>query len=225
LTTTTLDGEATFDSLIIGIPDGRPAELNFEAPGLTGVRWEFAWVADARLRLRSGIINGRVLSGAVPVVHVQPGEPLEGRVSLLYTSRWTTATVFLGAVATWEPRETDTVSVRSLVTPLESGRAEVNVRRIAPRAPGRYFLLWALGAEPRAAFIFAGTNWSCGSPRWHDGDDLHDLPPDSLRAAATRGSAEVPITKCLKERVPSPPYRTVSPVGLAAVEVVVERRP
>lgn len=223
VTAETLDGEATFDSLIMGSSNAVQAELNFESPGLAGVRWLFQWISGAQLRLRSGIINGQLLSGPVPVVRVRPGEPLEGRVSMLYTSLWTTATVFLGAAASWERRESDTVSVRSLVTPLDSGRIEVPVRRVAPTTPGRYLLLWAFGAEPRAAYIFSSTNWTCGEPMWRNGDDVLDMPFDSLRAVATRGTAYWKIRRCWKDRAPTEPYQVESPIGIAAVEVEVTR--
>jgi DNA-binding SARP family transcriptional activator len=225
LTAETVDGEATFDSLSMGRKEGQSSELNFEAKGLTSVRWIHEWIGGSKLRLRSGVINGQLLSGPVPVVRVRPGEPLVGRVSLLYSSLWTTATVFLGATATWERRETDTASVRSLVTPLDSGRIEVPVRRVAPLLPGRYLLLWAFGAEPRAAFIFSSTNWTCGEPRWRNGDDLLDLPLDTLRAAALEGAAYWKIVRCWKDRGPVPPYRVESPIGIAAVEVHVSREP
>jgi len=69
-----LAGEATFDSLIVGSANGQRSELNFAARGLRGVRWASQWDGGARLVLRSGQINGRVLSGAVPLLKVRPQE-------------------------------------------------------------------------------------------------------------------------------------------------------
>ncbi len=221
LSVLTREGTAKFDSLIVGGLPGEPSVLRFEATGLAPVEWRHVWMSVPMLRLRSGMINGQAMAGTAPVLHVAPGESIDGRVLLTYRSTWTTASVVLGEAASWERRETDTVTVRSLVTPLDPGVVTVNVHRVAPATPGRYFLIWSMGAEARAAYLFAQSNWSCGAPIWHDGNDVQDQPPDALRAAAATGTLVLPMTKCVQDRAPSAPWRVMTPTGLAVVEVVV----
>ncbi|MHB1069478.1 MAG: hypothetical protein ACYC1W_06425, partial [Gemmatimonadaceae bacterium] len=146
------------------------------------------------------------------------------QVQLTYHTAWSNATVFLGEAATWERRETDTVSVRSLVTPLEEGVVRVAVSRVAPARPGRYFLMWAMGAETRAAFLYSQTNWTCGEPIWRDGNDLQDLPADSIRTIARRGTYSGVGVRCHEFQKSTLPHTAPTAMGIAAVEVVVASR-
>jgi hypothetical protein len=219
------DGAARFDSLVAGGTPSALGSLHFEASGLTSAVWAPPSTTSPILRVRSGVINGQLLRGDVPLVKVRPRERLEGQVLLTYHTAWANATVFLGEAASWERRDTDTASVRSLVTPLEEGVAQATVRRIAPSRPGRYFLLWAMGAETRAAFLFSQTNWTCGEPIWRDGNDLQDLPLDSMRAVARRGTYSGLGVRCHELRSYQPPHNAPTAMGVAALEVVVANAP
>jgi hypothetical protein len=220
-----VDGRAVFDSMVVEARDSSQYVLTFEAPGLTPVQTREERRNLASVRIRSGSLNGQVLQGALPVVRVRPEEPIEGRLILEYDSYWPSASVFLGAIANWYPRESDTVSVVSLVTPIRNGRTEAPVSRVAPRRPGRYFLIWAVGAEPRAAYLFANSNWSCGAPVWHDGDDVQDLTADEIRAMSVRGFRGGDFLSCVDSGRPVAPHRRPSVTGIAAVEVIVTPKP
>jgi hypothetical protein len=41
-------------------------------------------------------------------------------------------------------------------------------------------LLFVFGAETEFKYIASGTNWTLGAPRWHDGNDLVELPAETL---------------------------------------------
>lgn len=224
LSSTTRDGIARFDSLLVGGSPSEVGTLHFEAHGLSSAIWTPPDVDSPRLQVRSGVMNGQPLRGDLPRLHVSPGDRIEGRVLLTYHTAWTSATVFLGEVATWERRESDTASIRSLVTPLDAGVAQAIVGRVAPSRPGRYFLLWAMGAETRAAFLFSQTNWTCGEPIWRDGNDLQDLPTDSILAIARRGTYSGVGVRCHEFRSYKPPHAGPTSMGIAAVEVIVESR-
>lgn len=224
LSSVTRDGIARFDSLVVGGNPSKMGTLHFEAAGLSSVIWTPLSINSPRLRVRSGVINGQPLRGDLPLLHVLPGARIEGQVQLTYHTAWSSATVFLGEAATWERRETDTVSVRSLVTPLEEGVVQATVGRVAPSRPGRYFLIWAMGAETRAAFLFSQTNWTCGEPIWRDGNDLQDLPLDSIRALARRGTYVGVGVRCHELQESRPPHTAPTSMGIAAVELIVESR-
>lgn len=224
LSSTTRDGVARFDSLLVGGTPSEVGTLYFEAAGLAPAVWTLPDVGSPRLHVRSGVINGQPIRNDLPQLQVTPGARIEGRVLLNYHTPWTSATVFLGEVATWERRESDTASIRSLVTPLDAGVAQARVNRVAPRRPGRYFLLWAMGAETRATFLFSQTNWTCGEPIWRDGNDLHDLPLDSIRAVARRGTYSGVGVRCHEFREYKPPHAAPTSIGTAAVEVIVAPR-
>ncbi len=224
LSAVTRDGIARFDSLVVGGSSAAIGPLHFEAAGLSPAVWTPLSLNSPRLQVRSGAINGQLVRGDVPLLHVSPGARIEGQVQLMYHTTWSNATVFLGEAATWERRETDTVSVRSLVTPLDEGVVRALVSRVAPSRPGRYFLIWAMGAETRAAFLFSQTNWTCGNPIWRDGNDLQDLPIDSLRATARRGTYTGAGVRCHEFQESTPPHIAPTAMGIAAVELIVESR-
>lgn len=221
VTDTTANGEAVFDSLSVGGLNP-PYELTFMAPGLQPVIAKEPRDLKARLTIQSGTINGKILHGVLPSIAVRAGGRIDGDVIFTYESSAMAATIFLGGIATWVRREVDTVSIRSLITPLASGRAQAHIARVAPEVPGRYFLVWAMGAEPRAAYLFSSSNWTCGAPIWHDGDDLQDLPPDELAQAAIAGTRYGSLIRCFRDQVPSKPWKAQGVIGIAAVEVVVE---
>lgn len=221
LSAVTRDGVAQFDSLVAGGTLDKAGSLIFEAAGLSSAVWTPQNPRAPVMRVRSGVINGRALRGDVPVVTVGPGERIEGQVLLTYQSVWANASVFLGEVASWERREADTTSLRSLVTPLEAGVAQATVHRIAPARAGRYFVIWAMGAETRAAFLFSQTNWTCLAPIWRDGNDLQDLPLDSVRVIARRGTYVGVGVRCHELRSYKPPHAAPTSMGIAAMEIVV----
>ncbi|MFA6167906.1 MAG: AAA family ATPase [Gemmatimonadaceae bacterium] len=224
LSAVTRDGIARFDSLVPGGDPSTLGTLRFEAAGLSSAIWTPLSINSPRLRVRSGVINGQPLRGDLPLLRVSPGARIEGQVQFTYHTAWSSATVFLGEAATWERRETDTASVRSLVTPLEEGVVQATVGRVAPLRPGRYFLVWAMGAETRAAFLFSQTNWTCGNPIWRDGNDLQDLPLDSLRVIARQGTYSGVGVRCHEFQESTAPHAAPTAMGIAAVELIVATR-
>ncbi|MGB7212307.1 MAG: AAA family ATPase [Gemmatimonadales bacterium] len=182
-------GRAVFDN----IADDDPGALDsvtflFEAPGLTQVRFATpAGNSDVSLGIVSGALNGQRLDPSHPEVIVGRDAEISGAVTFDYITRWAAAAVMLGVVATWRPGPAGIVSQIPLVTPIEHGRSDLSVRVRAPSVPGRYHLVFALGAEPDFKWVASGTNWSWGTPKWGDGNDVAEWSDSVLDQARRIG--------------------------------------
>ena len=143
----------------------------------------FRGFEDQSLAIMGGRINGVVLDSVHPEVTVGPGDSLVGRVLLRYTTPAQAALWMLAETSTMEPMESDTTTVMTLHTGAPRAIAEIRLLRRAPLTPGKYWLVWAFAAEPSAVWILSLTNWRCGTPHWHDGNDLLTLPDSMLEHA------------------------------------------
>ena len=199
--------------------------LHFSAEGLRDVRWQYVRERPG-LWLVGGSINGTPVSGVMPRITVRPGAEIDGRLLLRYRTVLSGATIFMGESATWMDRRSDTTSFRSLVTPLDDGKLEMPIHRIAPRTPGRYAIIAAFGAETRAAFVFSQTNWTCHEPAWNDGNDLQDVSLEALRSAARDGVIQRTFRRCMLGTKVVPAFTGTwgEDVAMTAVEIEVVAR-
>lgn len=51
-------------------------------------------------------------------------------------------------------------------------------------------------AEPSGVWLLSGTNVSCGTPIWRDGNDLPRMPNGELSSIVQRGEALLSLKLC-----------------------------
>ena len=112
------------------------------------------------------------------------------------------------------------LSASSMVrsTRSQSAFTSRTVRRPRKAIASPAALLFAIGAETDAQFLFSRTNWEVGSPNWTDGNELADLPTEQIKTATTTGNLITDVLRLDQDR-----NRTRGPdtVGLTAIAVVV----
>jgi hypothetical protein len=213
------DGAAVFDSLY---PTTRRRRL------VTDVRFVLGGMDPLELRRRSrhtelrivsATLNGMLFRDSVPTLRVRAGAPIEGTVTLRYSTTDRGSLYVLARTTTWRAPQGDTLTVRALLAGVADAAFTSRVSLAAPPHAGNYWLLWTQGDEPAARWLLSGTNWECQSPIWGDGNDLA-AQPDSVLAISVR-SREImlPYHYCGAEG------RRYRPKRLAVVGVRVEVRP
>ncbi len=177
-------GVAQFSNLglqRVGNPDA--LRLRFSAPGARGATTEVLGIvehafADSLAFVR-GTLNGKPLDPAWHAV-IAVGERADVVLTVDYRTATANGNVILGAAPTWEPRERASLRLAGLPRPVRNGRITVRFSLEPPRAPGHFHVFVLMGMEERVEDIFSQTNWALGGPRWNDGNDVFDLPEDSV---------------------------------------------
>jgi hypothetical protein len=222
-------GVAEFDSLYIAvIPHGelrlradymraeRAKDQRFVAAGLESVQLVVNTWPEA-LRIVDGIVNGRRLRAGLNTVRVAPDAEISGSVAFRYTTPNRGILYVLVRGTSWGQRGGDTLTLRSLLAGVKDARMQSTLRLRAPTTAGDYLIAWTQSGEPTGSWLLSGTNWSCGTPRWGDGNDLMALPMDQLiRAAVEKGMVSVPWLYCGPEEVRA--SRSI-PIAVLKVEV------
>lgn len=183
-----VEGHATFDRVTFRDGTRSGQTLLFMANGLPFLRHTLRPMEAAALHLERGMLNGQILAPDSPLVILRPGEQVRGELFLRYDAFWAAASVILVAVPTWGDKQSSFVTLAGVATPTTGAGLRQSVVIEGPRAPGEYHLLLAFAAEPDGRWIASGTNWKVGEPIWGDGNDLADLPRDSIAAGSARGS-------------------------------------
>ena len=184
-------GIATFVGLRIRTLDTM-VTLRFSSPGhedaVATLRLRLGFNETNRIQLYGGNLAGRPIRGLRDSLVVAPGERLQGVVQLRYATGWVAASIWLSVVPTWGDPRTGFREPEQLVTPVSDDVADVPVDLVAPTAPGRYWILFAMDAEDRGGYIASGTNWTVGKALWHDGNDLQSLSDSIIERAQVNGT-------------------------------------
>ena len=102
-----------------------------------------------------------------------------------YTSALAAASVWVSFTPSWGDPATQGRELFPVITPTLSDIVDLPVSFVAPDAPGTYWLIVLLAAEPSGGFALSSTNWTVGRPIWSDGNEVARLP-DSLLIRANR---------------------------------------
>jgi hypothetical protein len=193
-------GRASFDELLLRWRDSvpaiaRPTRLRIRARGLDATAAvELPAPRPLALQIAGAHVNGEDVrpdsASGIRVVHVAAGDSLVGEVALRYTaSSGQGETLILAYSPTWGDPSTSHRFVERLQAPAVNVPAAFGFALAAPATPGRYFLVFALGLETDAAFLFSGTNWVLGRPIWDDGNDIARWPAETILRVIRDGRA------------------------------------
>jgi DNA-binding SARP family transcriptional activator len=182
-----VDGRAVFNDLSVN-GEG-PVQLRFKAKGLKAALSHRINVTGTNptLRLISGMLNGQRIDASHRTVTVNRGGTISGDLLLHYTSYWGSASVILGATATWGDRKRNLLDLAPLFTPAENQPRRAHIVFTAPETPGIYHIVIAFDAEGNVEDFMSGTNWRLPEPVWNDGNDIVDWTPEQLAQANARG--------------------------------------
>ncbi len=181
------EGVATFDQIAFREGFVQGSTLRFSARGMPPIEVNLPQPDAVELWLDAAELNGQALTPTNRELHLDPGETIQGEVSVRYTALWPAASVILAAIPTWGDKRTNFINVSALPTPVMNGLSRHHISIPGPDAPGDYFLVLAFAAETDAKWIASGTNWSIGAPVWDDGNDLADLTAGDVAVANARG--------------------------------------
>jgi hypothetical protein len=190
-------GRASFGELVLRlrrpVPDAvGPTRVRVRARGIEAAAVvELPPFQPLSLEIVGARINGVDVrpdsSSGVRVVHVDPGDSLVGELALRYTAVVNEETIVLGYTPTWGDPSSAYRFVERLQGPAVNAPVAFTFALEAPRTPGRYFVVVAVGLETDAAYLFSGTNWVVGRPIWGDGNDIARWPAESIVQAARSG--------------------------------------
>lgn len=141
-------------------------------------------------RVTSAEVNGRSLGDSL-VAHVSPGDSLRVDLSFEYTTVGPTANYLVGAAAIWERRETASIRLTGLPRPVRDAWRHVSFGVKAPDWPGDYHIAILFDLEDTVEHMFSNTSWQYGAPRWYDGNDIQDEPPEFFETLRVQGEAGV----------------------------------
>jgi len=184
------NGTAVFTNLRVRTTDSVVA-LVFESEGVRPIDFELARGSygdadprtESRLRLAEGQFGSQRIRGPNASIAVQPGAMISGVVQVQYSAPWPAASVWLSMTPTWgDPRKLGR-DLRPMPTPVAQDIADMAVSVQAPMTAGRYWLLFALDAEPSGGYLLSRTNWTLQEPVWGDGNDIASLPDSAIRRA------------------------------------------
>lgn len=212
-----VDGRASFPNLRLSDSGSVVLEFRSQRSGQT-VQTAFENRANEppRLRFVSAVFDGDTLYA--PAFETTAGRHVRGEVTVRYSSGHPFATIIYGMSPTWGDPANSVQSIAAVRTPALDDERTDAISFTAPARPGLYYLLFAIGAETDAQFLFSRTNYMVGSPDWTDGNELADLPTEQIKTAALTGNL---ISYVL--RLDQDGNRTRGPdtVGLTAIAVVV----
>lgn len=207
----TTNGVVQFERLAMDIPpqDEVPRQVHLNASGPWYVRPTkvpiialFTGRVEDSFRVISADINGISLGDSM-VVEVAPGDSLRVDLAFEYTTMQATANYLVGAAPMWERREQASVRLAGLPRPVRNGWRHVSFMVWAPDRPGDHYIAILFLAEDTVEHMFSGTNWTYGAPRWYDGNDIQDQPPEFFEALRWQGEAGVAriLGKALETRL------------------------
>jgi DNA-binding SARP family transcriptional activator len=190
------EGRYQFERLVVQPHDSLPPETNLGRLTITGPWYVRSasvmirglgptWARDdfRLLRLR---VEGGVLVGPTQV-RARLGDSLRFDMTFAFTTTGATANYVVGASPTWEDRRMGLIRLAGLPSPVQDGWRTVTFSVSPPPVVGVHYVVVAFGAEDGVDYLFSSTNWTLGRPRWFDGNDLLDLPVDSLEHARLTG--------------------------------------
>jgi hypothetical protein len=214
-----VDGRAEFKD--VSITGEGPLQLRFKAKGMKEALSDTINIASAipTLRLVSGVVNGQKVDPRHRAVEVKPGAIITGNLMLEYSSYWGSASVILGATATWGDRKKNFLDLAPLFTPAKNQPRRTQVSFKAPETSGIYHIVFAFDAEGDVEDFISGTNWRLPEPIWNDGNDIADWSDTQLTEANSHGwvlSKFVQIDDFTGKPVMSP-----HPVAATVIDVIV----
>ena len=145
---------------------------------------------------------------------------MSGSVMLEYSSYWGSASVILGATATWGDRRTNFVDLAPLFTPAQNQPRRAQFRFTAPQTNGIYHIVFAFDAEGNVEDFMSGTNWRMPEPIWDDGNDIFDWSDEQLAQANSRGYADSWFIQINNET--GDPMKSAHPVAATVIDVIVK---
>ena len=159
-------------------------------------------------------------SAVTMAVTIAPGDSLRGTAYLRYSTDSPALLFTLAQTTTWNIASQDTLTVRTLNAGVRDARAEVSFAVRGPTKPGAFWLLWTHSAEPAAVWLLSGTNWSCHTPDWNDGNDLATQPDTALAAGVSSGEIWIKFIYC----TPTSRSAAMRQLLIAGMRVVVHPR-
>jgi DNA-binding SARP family transcriptional activator len=194
------DGYARFSELVIehgrALRGEAPPVLRFSGAGALGTaQVQLRGVNYAgrgeELTLVRVTVDGVTIDPARPIT-VRTGDSLRLGLMLDYTTPHPTANIPLGFAVTWGLRDSSVTRITGLPRPVRAGRLNSEFTVVTPPEPGHHHIIIALGYEESVDHIMSGTNWTLGSPRWNDGNDVQDLSEAQLDTLNRDGRYLVP---------------------------------
>lgn len=145
-----------------------------------------------RVHVRAGSINGTALRGDQLAVSVQPGQPIQGMVTIdVENPHADNGILPVVAVPTWGNSPD---AYRTITRDAPSGRSEftASLDLTAPAWSGVYHIIIAAAAEKEPSQVASGTNWDAGAAAWGNEMDIAAWTPDLIDAAMRYGSVYTP---------------------------------
>lgn len=192
------EGRAQFDALSVSPAPRRGGTIDFLLDGKVMGRITLRYFAHDefyRLRWIGLVAAGREADPRRDTVEMKAGATTEFAAHFSYDAVCA-CSVALAMTPTWgRDRSRGWQVLRSVGTPRVNGEVAQTFRVTAPRTPGLYHLIFAIGPEPAGAYLVSATNWKVGTPSWNDGHDLADLTQDQIDLARAIGSVQLPWLK------------------------------
>jgi hypothetical protein len=138
------------------------------------------WSGADAFRLIRATIDGEPVdsSGAISI---RPGpDSLVVIVTYEFTTMGATANYVVGVTPTWGDPRTSAIRLAGLPRPVHAAWQSAVFTVSRPSRPGLHHLIFAMAAEGSAEHLLSQTNWTAGEPVWGDGNDLADLPLESI---------------------------------------------
>jgi hypothetical protein len=215
-----VNGRAIFNDLRVN-GEG-PVQLRFRSGKLKSVVSHRFNVTgnNPTLRLISGVVNGQRIDETHRTVTVTKGEKISGDLLLQYSSYWGSASVILGATATWGDKKKNFLDLAPLFTPAENQPRRTHITFDAPTTDGTYHIVVAFDAEGNVEDFMSGTNWKMPEPIWNDGNDIADWSPAQLAQANRQGWADSRFVQI--DDSTGKPRTDPHPVAATVIDVVVK---
>jgi DNA-binding SARP family transcriptional activator len=172
------------------------------------------------LRLISGAVNGQRIDARHRAVRVSRGDKISGDLLLQYSSYWGSASVILGATATWGDRTKNFLDLAPLFTPAENQPRRAHIEFTAPETDGIYHIVVAFDAEGNVEDFMSGTNWRLPKPIWNDGNDIADWSAEQFAQANSQGWAMSKFVQI--DNATGKPRTDPHPVAATVIDVVVK---
>ncbi len=186
-----------------------------------------------KARFIEGTFGNRRVTPQAYQLRVRAREQVSGVVQMRYTSALAAASVWVSFTPSWGDPAAQGRELFPVTTPTLSDIVDLPVSFVAPDAPGRYWLIVLLAAEPSGGFALSSTNWTVGRPIWNDGNEAARLPDSLLMQGNRDGHIEryvaYPSTwnrgerECDRSRTSLPGTKQCRQVqGLFAIPIEVE---
>jgi len=165
---------------------GRPVFMRFDGPWyvrhatsrILGLSTAFN---DNDFRLISLSVNGRPVPDSLAIT-ANLGDSLRFDLTFEYSTIWATANYVVGAMPLWKPRESGSIRLAGLPSPVTRAWRSITFAVTPPRTAGEQYVIFMMEAEESVQHMFSLTNWTAGAPRWYDGNDIHDQTRETFEA-------------------------------------------